>query len=149
MSQIDKIDAKILRELINDSRVKLTYLSKICKISIPAVKNRINKLERNRVIIGSSLSPNMAAFGYPFPVLIGINLEYNCEEKITKLVRSNTNVAGIDRTFGKYDLCLFAFSQSVSELNKLKQKLMNQKSVNHIDINIWGEFRLNYNNIDL
>ena len=149
MIKIDELDAKILRALIKDARSKLTDIAEDCKLSSTAVKNRIERLKESGLIIKAALHINMASFGYPYPALIGVNLEPSKEHNITKLIRKHTKVAGIDQTIGKYDLCLFVFARNVDELDKLKYLIRKEKGVKGIEINIWNKIHMNYNNINL
>jgi len=149
MIKIDELDAKILRALIKDARSKLTDIAEDCKLSSTAVKNRIVRLKKSGLIIKAILLVDMAFFGYPYPVLIGVNLDRKQEENIIELIRKHTKVVGIDQTIGKYDLCLFVFAESINELDKLKYLIRKQKGVRNIEINIWNKIHFNYGNINI
>jgi DNA-binding Lrp family transcriptional regulator len=149
MINIDEIDTKILRALIKNARSKLIDIANECGLSSTAVKNRIERLKESGLIVKAALHINMASFGYPYPALIGVNLEPNQEQNISKLIRKYTKVAGIDHTVGKYDLCLFVFAKNVDELDKLKYLIRKEKGVKGIEINIWNKIHMNYNNINL
>ena len=149
MIEIDETDRQILRALIKNARSKLTSIAKECEISSTAVKNRIERLKKNGVIVNSMLLLNMASFGYPYPALIGVNLDINDEDKIINLVRKHAKVGAIDRCIGKYDLCLFVFAQSIQKMDELKLIIRRQEGVNAIKINIWKNFHPNFTNIKL
>ncbi len=149
MVKIDEIDAKILQALIVDARSKLTDIANDCGLSSTAIKNRIVRLEESGLIIKAASNINMAFFGYDYPALIGVNLEPNQEHNITKLIKKHTQVAGIDQTIGKYDLCLFVFAKNINDMDRLKHLIRKQKGVKNIEVNIWSNFQLNYNNINL
>lgn len=149
MIKIDETDTKILRALIKDARSKLTDIAEDCELSSTAVKNRIVRLKKSGLIVKASLLVDMAFLGYPYPVLIGVNLDHNQEDNIIELIRKHTKVVGIDKTIGKYDLCLFVFAESINELDKLKYLIRKQKGVKNIEINIWNKIHLNYGNINV
>lgn len=149
MINIDETDSKILRALIKDARSKLTDIANECGLSSTAVKNRIEQLKKSGLIVRAALNINMACFDYPYPILIGVNVEHDQEHNITKLIRKNIKVAGIDHTIGKYNLCLFVFAKTVNELDKLKYLIRKQKGVKNIEINIWNKIHMNYTNINL
>ncbi|NWK78794.1 Lrp/AsnC family transcriptional regulator [Aquitalea sp. LB_tupeE] len=50
--EIDPIDKSILNELVNDARISLSNLSRKIGISRQAVKQRIDRLEQNKIITG-------------------------------------------------------------------------------------------------
>lgn len=147
--KIDETDAKILRTLLKDGRSKLVDISKDCKLSSTAVKNRIVLMKKSGLILRPVLNVNMAFFNYPLIVLIGVNLDPQKEQKIIDIFKKNAKVAGIDRTIGKYDLCLFVFAKNISDLDRLKSLIRNHRGVKNIDVNIWNELYMNYSNIDL
>jgi Lrp/AsnC family transcriptional regulator for asnA, asnC and gidA len=149
MVEPDQIDAKIISTLIKDARTTLTDLAKICKISSPAVKKRIEHMKKNKVIVGSTLNFNLVKFGYPLYALVGLKLEQTDAQKIINIVNEHSIVAGIDHTIGHYDLCLFIFSKSVEELDNLKNLLIDEKNVMDVEINVWNKFDINYNNINI
>jgi len=149
MAKFDEVDGKILRCLIGDSRSKKTDMAKECGLSSVAVINRIDLMKKSGLIVKPVLSLNMASFGYPYPVVIGVNLDPGIEQSVTELIMEHTMVGGIDETFGEYDLCIFAFAKNLKDLDRLKNLVMSQNGVNKIDVHIWHEFDLNYNNIRL
>jgi DNA-binding Lrp family transcriptional regulator len=149
MLEIDEIDRKILRALIRNSRTKLKDIANDCEISSTAVKNRINRLEKNRLILRFVLPLNMASFGYQIPVLIGVNVENNHIQNIISLIKKHTKVAGIDKTFGKYNLCLFVFAKNVNDLERLKLIIRKEKGVKNIEISLWNKYYFNWGNLDL
>ncbi len=148
MVKFDDVDGKILRLLIGDSRSKKMDIAKECGLSSVAVINRIDLMKKSGLIAKHVLSLNMASFGY-HPVVFGVNLDSCIEQSVTELITEHTIVAGIDKTFGEYDLCIFAFAKNLKDLDRLKKLVMDQDGVNKIDVHIWHEFDLNYNNIRL
>ncbi|PVX23439.1 MAG: hypothetical protein CW716_12245 [Candidatus Bathyarchaeum sp.] len=147
--EIDEKDVEILQLLIRDSRSKLKDIAKKCGLSSTAVKNRIDKMKESGLIVRRVLKFNMAFFGYDIGLLIGVNLEPNHEDSITKFIKSKVKVAGIDKTIGKYDLCLVVFAKSINELDELKYQLRKQKGVKDIELLIWSKNYQNFDNIDL
>ena len=149
MTELDQIDSKIISTLIKDARTTLTDLAKICKISSPAVKKRIEQMKKNNVIIWSTLTFNLVKFGYPLYALVGLNMEQENVQKVINIVNEHSVVAGIDHTIGHYDLCLFLFCKSIEELDNLKKILTNEKNVRDVEINVWNKFDINYDNINI
>lgn len=149
VAEIDEIDAKILRLLIKDARSKKTEIADYCGLSSTAIKNRIELMKANGIIVKSVLNINLASFGYPYLLLIGVNLLPERENQIIEMIKQHTKVAGIDRTIGKYDLCLFVFAKNLNDLERLKNLIKNQKGITKIDINIWNQFQINTENIKI
>ena len=146
--EIDETDVKILQALIRDARSKLNDMANECGLSSTAVKNRIDKMKKSGLIVRSVLKFNMASFDYGIGLTIGINLEPNQEDNITQFIKSKVKVAGIDKTIGKYDLCLVVFAKSITELNDLKYQIRKHKGVKDIELFIWSKNHFNFDNID-
>ena len=106
-------------------------------------------MKANGLIVKSVMNINLAFFSYPYLLLIGVNLLPERENQIIEVIKHHTKVAGIDRTIGKYDLCLFVFAKNLNDLDRLKNLIKNQIGVTKIDINIWNQFQLNYDNINI
>lgn len=150
MTKVDKINATILRELVKNSRVKLKEIAEKCGVTPVAVKKRIRLLQKKGIIVESVLIKNMTQFGYPIDALIGINLLSNQNiNEITDAIQEDCQVYGIDKTFGEYDLCVSVFAKSVSDLDNVKTSLLNQKTIDNFEINIWNTVKVNYKNIEI
>ena len=147
--KIDEIDAKILQRLIGEARSKITEIAEDNNLSPPAILKRIELMKENGLVIKSVLNVNLAFFNYPYMLLVGVSLQPEIENHIIELIKKHTIVAGIDRTIGKYDMCLFVFGKNLEDLDRLKKLIKKQKGINKIDINIWSRFQLQYDNINL
>ena len=150
MTKVDKINATILRELLKDSRVKLKEIAEKCGVTPVAVKKRVKLLKKKGIIVEYVLIKNMTQFSYPIAALICINLLSNQKiNEITDAIQENCKVYGIDKTFGEYDLCVYVFAKSVNDLDEVKTSLLNQKTIDNFEINIWNKVMVNYRNIEL
>lgn len=146
--EIDEVDVKILKALIRDSRSRIKDIADECKLSSTAIINRIDKMKRRGLISKFVLNINMEFFGYKIPVLIGVNLDPYFEDKIVKIIKSHVKVAGINRTIGKYDLCIVVFAKNIQKLDELKYFVKKQKGVKNVELNIWSKNHFNFDNID-
>ncbi len=146
--KIDETDVKILQVLIRDSRSKLKDIANECGLSSTAIKNRIDRMKKSGLIVKSILKVNMAFFKYHIGLLIGVNVEPDQEPNITKFIKSQVKVAGIDKTIGKYDLCLVVFAKSIKELDDLKYSLRKQKGVKNVELSIWNKTHFNFDTIN-
>lgn len=146
---IDETDAKILQILMRDVRTKLKDIANECGLSSTAIKNRIDRMKKNGLIVKSIPRFNMDFFGYKIPLLLGINLDSNHEKDVINLIKRQVVVAGSNRTIGKYDLCLIVFAKSISALDKLKYLIRKQKGVTKVELNLWSNIHFNFDNIDL
>ena len=146
--KIDETDVKILQALIRDARTKLKDIADECELSSTAIKNRINRMKKNGLIVKAVLSFNMPFFDYKIPLVIGINLDPDREHDIIKFIKRHVKVAGIDKTIGKYDLFMVAFAKNINELDELKYVLRKQEGVKNVELSIGSKDHFNFDNID-
>ncbi len=73
--KLDGIDKKILQMLIENSRRPILEIAKNIGISGAAIHQRLRKLEKNNLIIGSSIKVNTKILGYTTMAFIGIFLD--------------------------------------------------------------------------
>lgn len=73
--QIDGIDKILLNGLMNDGRTSINQLSKQVGISGAAVHQRLKKLEKAELIVGSQININPKKLGYTTLAFVGIYLD--------------------------------------------------------------------------
>lgn len=72
---IDGIDKKILRELIEDARKPILEIARGIGISGAAIHQRLRKLEKSGLILGSKFIINPKVLGYHTMAFIGVFLD--------------------------------------------------------------------------
>ena len=73
--KLDGIDKKILKMMMENSRRPILEIAKNIGISGAAIHQRLRKLEKNNLIIGSSIKVNTKILGYTTMAFIGIFLD--------------------------------------------------------------------------
>ena len=73
--KLDGIDKKILKMLMENSRRPILEIAKNIGISGAAIHQRLRKLEKQNLIIGSSIKVNSKILGYTTMAFIGIFLD--------------------------------------------------------------------------
>ena len=73
--KIDGIDKKILRFLIEDARTPILEIARNIGISGAAIHQRLRKLEKSGLLVGSKFILNPKALGYTTTAYIGIYLD--------------------------------------------------------------------------
>jgi len=124
---MDEIDLKILEELKENSRMTASDISKRVKLSIPAVSERIRKLEEARVIEKYTVRINREKMNYKLLafMLIVIDKTENIENFRKKIVEFNA-VLECHHIAGEYDYLLKVLMEDTKALeyfisNELKQ----------------------------
>jgi Lrp/AsnC family transcriptional regulator for asnA, asnC and gidA len=130
-SYIDDIDNKIIKILINNSRISNTKIAKLLNISEASVRKRIKKIIKNGIIKKFTVELNYNLLGYK-RVFIGLNIDkdkiFNILEKISK----NKNIINIYLTGGDHDILidfLYSKPEELDEYIKYLQSIEGIKSV--------------------
>lgn len=147
--EIDEIDIKILRELIEDARTKIKDIAKKCGLSCVAIVNRVKRLKAAGVITGAVLYLDMSGLGYMYPASIGINLNCSQELKLAELIHEKAKVVMFEHTIGENDVSIFCVARSIRELDELKQILKKQPQVRRVTLNIWSTPYFTFKNLDI
>ncbi|AMD29628.1 MAG: Lrp/AsnC family transcriptional regulator [Candidatus Nanopusillus acidilobi] len=130
-SYIDDIDNKIIKILINNSRISNTKIAKLLNISEASVRKRIKKIMKHGIIKKFTVELNYNLLGYK-RVFIGLNIDkdkiFNILEKISK----NKNIKDIYLTGGDHDILidfLYSKPEELDEYIKYLQSIEGIKSV--------------------
>ncbi len=130
-SYIDDIDNKIIKILLNNSRISNTKIARLLNISEASVRKRIKKIMKIGVIKKFTVELNYNLLGYK-RVFIGLNIDkdkiFNILEKISK----NKNINNIYLTGGDHDILidfLYSKPEELDEYIKYLQSIEGVKSV--------------------
>ena len=95
---MDKIDEKILKNLLVDARLSARQLSLKLGLSTVTVLSRIKKLEKEKIIKGYTAVLNHEKLGYDLTAVIEIIA------KKDKLVQVEDELSGIENVCAVYDV---------------------------------------------
>lgn len=114
---MDKIDAKLIQLLSEDSRATATDLSEKVNLSIPAVSERIRNLEKSGLVEQFTVRVNREMVGYKLMAFIFVNInqvEYidDARAAITAL----EEVIECHHMAGQYDYLLKVLLEDTKEL---------------------------------
>ena len=149
MIEIDDTDIKILRVICVDARIKLKELAKEVGVSTNTLNQRIKRLTDKKLIVGTTLSKNMALIGYPLLAILGVNIDPKFEQHIMNVIRKLSKVMAIHKTIGGFDMIIFVTAKTINELDNLKQTIKKNDGVKSTTLMILQKLHLNYEAIDL
>jgi len=143
---IDKIDEKILKNLMVDARVSARQLALKMGMSTVTILSRIKKLEKEKIIKGYTALIDHEKLGYDLTAIIEVVANKNIvdiEEKISKI----DNVCGVYDITGNTDTIIIAKFKERSELSTFVKSLSSmanvENTITHVVLNTTKEdFRL-------
>lgn len=123
---MDKIDLAILRELQQDARKSLNEISQSVNLSLPAVSERVRKLERTRAIERYTAILNPEKFDKTFTCYCFLNLRgksMQADEQFYEFVRSEPDIISCQCLTGQYEYILKIMTESAKSMERLLAKM--------------------------
>lgn len=135
---IDKLDTKILAELIQNSRIPLTTLAKKLKASREVITYRINKLKKDKVILDFVTEIDIKKLGF-IGAAVFLNIKANKEEEFKKYLNDFGFVSWVAEHSGMWGFGLSIIGKTNQELdekfiilyNKFKDDIINYRFTLH------------------
>lgn len=126
---LDKIDGKILRELLQNARCNFTDLSEKIGKSKKTIWQHYSKMKQNGVIIGSTLQLNYRKLGYGIVVNIFGSIENKILSKTIDQVQKIPNIYSVFPATPEYNLGICALLKDIRELDALRTKLRREINI--------------------
>ena len=96
---MDKIDIKLITLLQENARYPLKFLASQVFLSAPAVSSRINKLEKQGIILGYNTVIDKQKLGYHITAFINLEMTPNQKAEFYPFIHSCPNVLGCNGQF--------------------------------------------------
>ena len=143
---MDKIDEKILKNLMVDARISARQLALKLGMSTVTILSRIKKLEKAKIIKGYTALIDHEKIGYDLTAIIEVVANKNIvdiEEKLSKI----DNVCGVYDITGNTDTVIIAKFKERNELSNFVKSLSSmanvENTITHVVLNTTKEdFRL-------
>ncbi|MFA5576147.1 MAG: Lrp/AsnC family transcriptional regulator [Tissierellaceae bacterium] len=128
---LDEIDYNILESLSDNARMAMSDISKKVNLSVPAVSERIKKLEKSgfiqkytTVLDAKRFNKNLVCYTY-------LSLKYSegGVERFKKFIQSEADILECSLVTGEYEYILKIITDSSESLAKLLDKLRRESDV--------------------
>lgn len=127
---MDSLDIKILKLLQNNARVTASEISSKINLSIPAVSDRLKKLEASGVIEKYTVILNAKKLNRNLTVIMFVSLESpKYTDMFLEAVQREEEILECQYLAGDYDYALKVITENTETLEKLLNKI---KSFNGI-----------------
>ncbi len=121
--QIDRINAKILKELLRDGRKSFTEIAELCNTSKEVIANRYKQMKRRGIIVGATIQNSCVCYDRNLVAYITIYTKpHNVEKVITRLTE-NPNVIEIYRGGINPSMISLLIMKNIEELEQAKQSI--------------------------
>ncbi|MFP3131973.1 MAG: AsnC family transcriptional regulator [Candidatus Nanopusillus sp.] len=130
-SYIDDMDNKIIKILINNSRISNTKIARLLNISEASVRKRIKKIVKKDIIKKFTVELNYNLLGYK-RVFIGLNIDKDKIFNILERISKNKNIKDIYLTGGDHDILIDFLYSKPEELNEYIKYLQSIEGIKSI-----------------
>ncbi|MGI5836338.1 MAG: Lrp/AsnC family transcriptional regulator [Chloroflexota bacterium] len=121
---LDDVGRRILQELQMDARISYAELGRRIGLTLPAVAERVRKLEEAGIIVGYRAELNLEKIGFPITAFIRVATPNEIlGGQLTATARSLPEVLELHRTTGGDSYLLKVAVASVQHLEKLIRKI--------------------------
>ena len=143
--KLDGIDKKILKMLMENSRRPILEIAKNIGISGAAIHQRLRKLEKQNLIIGSSIKVNTKILGYTTMAFIGIFLDRATNNKtVVNQLKEIKEILECHYTTGDWSVLAKLICKDNEDLMKiLTKKIQTIKGVARTETYISLEQQIN------
>ncbi len=131
---LDKIDLKIMNILENNSRISIKNIAKECNLNQGTIRNRIEKLKKNGVILSYGARIKYDTIGME-EVILGINIAPEYFIQVMKELKSNPYISELYKTSGDHS----AVAMIVATHDRMDELLPKIQKIEGI-INIYPAF---------
>lgn len=116
-TEIDGIDKKVLRTLMEDARTPILEIARNVGISGAAIHQRLRKLEKSGLLVGSKFEVNPEVLGFDTMGFVGVYFDKAADGPvIIKLLRRVPEVLECHYTTGNWNVFLKIISKSNDHL---------------------------------
>lgn len=142
-NKIDEKDVKIIGFLSENCRISLLDLSEKLNMSPNGVKDRIKKLEKNKVILGYKTKINYEKLGYlHFRVFLHLSkFTEQLYNNIKSFLKSKGNAESVSRYMGYADIDFRCYSKSIEEFYQLVSEIKDNFLQNIVEVDSMPIFR--------
>jgi len=121
--EIDERDRKIINSLLEDSRLSYRQIAKKIGVSVATVMNRINNLEKNKIIKNYTTIVDYEKIGYDIEVIFEVRISKGKLFEVEEKIATNPNVFAVYDITGEFDAAILARFQSRRQMDAFLKKM--------------------------
>ena len=147
--KLDKYEFGILSILCENARKSIVDIAEEIGTSVDIIQNRIKKLIRDKIIVGSTIILNKYLLGYEYhKILLKIRFYNKGEEKtFLDFVKSEKNIVDVVRMMGEWNYELDLEVRNIYDVHEIMMRVRNKfvKNIQGYDsLMILEEHKLNF-----
>lgn len=143
--ELDDLDRKIIRTLLNDASMPYSEVAKLLQVSGGTIHVRMKKMIESGIIQGSHLVLNYSAVGFDITAFLGVFLDRgSAYRQVAEALRSIPEVIEVHFTTGGYSMFVKLVCRDTQHLREvLNEKIQGIEGVTRTETLISLEQTLN------
>lgn len=102
--ELDKIDLRILQNLLEDGRISFSSIAKDVGLTDVAIKKRFERLKRRGVVSSICANLDLKVLGYENPIYVQIRSEISKNKNLVKRLKEFDSIVELYQVLGEYNL---------------------------------------------
>lgn len=140
MTDLDDIDRRILRTLVQDATLSASAIARRLNKSQPSIWRRIKRLQDAGVIRGRRLRLDAEKLGFGVTVFLGVKLARKGQvslEDFERAVGAIPEVQTVEHVLGLYDYRLRVVARDLSDFERvLRRRIMTLPGAGDVEANV-------------
>lgn len=146
---MNKLDAKIVKILLENGRTGYDEIAKECGVSKNKVWKRCMSMKKKGIINGATIQINFGHFGYDALATLLINVEAQQMEQVMEFIGKITEVRSQRQYYSVYNVRAVATLRDLNELDHIKQVIKLKLPAMGLKTYIWTGVRNIPENLNL
>ena len=126
---IDEKDIKILKVLLEDSRLSFRQIAKRTGLAVSTVVSRVRRLEESGIIKKYTVEIDYEKLGYSLPVIIDVRVSKGKLFEVEREIARHPNVLAVYDITGDFDVAVLAVFKTRRELDAFVKMLQRMEYV--------------------
>ncbi len=125
MEELTLVDKKIITLMEYNPRITFRELAKVCNLSKDTIKYRINKLEKEKIILGYTAFIDYKKLGnQSYKLYLKINGSLDQKNALKEYLRKQKNVFAVFESTGNWNLAIAVFAKTHQEFNHIENLIL-------------------------
>jgi len=141
MKDLEEIDVKILKELLKDGRKSFTTIAEECQTSKDIIWKHYKNMRDAGIIVGATIQFNYPKFGYSGVAMIMLSVESQYVTDVFERLKKIPDITCFRYYNATHNLAAISYLKSLGDLERLKELISKQSTINEIKTCLWTDAR--------
>jgi Lrp/AsnC family transcriptional regulator, regulator for asnA, asnC and gidA len=147
--RIDAIDAKIIKDLLEDGRKSFSEIAKQCKVSSATISDHYKKLEETGIIVGATIMYNCSIFGFNGLATLQLNVESQYIDEVYERLQKMPNIHPKLQYNVEHNILVITAWKNLRDLDIIKETIRRHNPIIECKTYLWTDVRNTPENLSI